>query len=388
MTVDELIEQVKQECVGSTVEPGIVADVNLANAVYEVKTEGGFPTPACETDEEEAVKSNGDSNASIEGVPITSASAAPGGDVESSPIVYSEASSHGERGEPLEDMAWPPKVLEYFPCTLLTFGTEKVPALEEPGSPGVLSPGAVMLIASTASETVTLEPISTPGDEVAMAQGDAQMMDQFTKSVAGSYREGTLRCILDIAETYPDRPAGMYDIARRQCRPLSEDPRRARKFGGPTARSAPRSFRPLDTIREEELGGDMFITHVLFLPKEEDLPSAPFPCVGKSDAFDEESVARPVPGETVAEGTGASSSTAAPKAEAPVRKSWRSRRSVSRIRYGQQVVKVVRLAAPKAGFGRRASPASGSYQLLKQSRKVSPPKIMTLRVPGITMRAA
>ena len=71
MTVDELIEQVKQECVGSTVEPGIVADVNLANAVYEVKTEGGFPTPACETDEEEAVKSNGDSDASIEGVPIT-----------------------------------------------------------------------------------------------------------------------------------------------------------------------------------------------------------------------------------------------------------------------------------------------------------------------------
>ena len=47
-----------------------------------------------------------------------------------------------------------------------------------------------------------------------MALGDAMMMEQFTKSLAGSYREGTLRCILDIAETYPDRPAGVYDIAR------------------------------------------------------------------------------------------------------------------------------------------------------------------------------
>ena len=43
-----------------------------------------------------------------------------------------------------------------------------------------------------------------------------------------------------------------------------------------------------------------------------------------------------------------------------------------------------RLDDPKAGFGRRASPASGSYQLLKQSRKVSSPKTMTPRVPGTT----
>ena len=72
------------------------------------------------------------------------------------------------------------------------------------------------------------------------------------------------------------------------------------------------------------------------------------------------------------------------KAEAPLKKSWRSRRSVSRIRYGQHIVKVVRLDDPKVGFGRRASPTPGSYQLLKTSRKVSPPATMTPRVPGTT----
>ena len=140
----------------------------------------------------------------------------------------------------------------------------------------------------------------------------------------------------------------------------------------------------MDTIREMELGEYIPITHVFILPKEESLPSASCPCVGKSDASDEEGVAKLAPGVSVEEGTGASSSTATPKVEALAKRSWRSRRSVSRIRYGQQVVQVLRLDDPKAGFGRRASPASGSYQLLKQSRKVSPPKTMTPRVPGTT----
>ena len=276
-TVDDLMEQVKQECVETTVEPGVVADVNLANMVYDLKMEGAQPTPVFDTDEDEAVRSGGDSDVSIEGVPVTSAEAAPGGDVDSSPSVYSEASSHGERGEPLEELAWPPPVLEGCPLLLLTIGQSFVPAPDvEPGSLGVLSPGAIISLASTASATVALEPIITPEDEAAMALGDAMMMDQFTKSLAGLYREGTLICVLDIAEMYPDRPAGMYDIARGQCRSLSEDPRRARSYGGRTAKGKPKSFRPMDTIREMELGDDTPINHVLFLPKEENLPSAPF----------------------------------------------------------------------------------------------------------------
>ena len=99
---------------------------------------------------------------------------------------------------------------------------------------------------------------------------------------------------MEIAETFPDRPAGMYDVAHGQCRSLSEDPRRTLRYGGSTARGSPRSFRPLETIREAELGEDLPITHVLFLPKDENFPSAPFPCVGKSDQSDE---ALPVPAE-------------------------------------------------------------------------------------------
>ena len=47
-------------------------------------------------------------------------------------------------------------------------------------------------------------------------------------------------------------------------------------------------------------------------------------------------------------------------------------------------MKVVRLDDPKAGCGRRASPAPGTYQLHKTSRKVSPLITMTPRVPGTT----
>ena len=123
-------------------------------------------------------------------------------------------------------------------------------------------------------------------------------------------------------------------------------------------------FRPLDTIREEELGDDLPVTHVLFLPKEENLPSAPFPCVGKSDKSDEEALATPILTET----------EVGVLANLRLRLSQSARNKVqgrggtddlfSRVRYGQQVAIVVRLADPKAGFGRRQSPVAGSYQLL------------------------
>ena len=181
-----------------------------------------------------------------------------------------------------------------------------------------------------------------------------------------------MRCILGIGQTYPDRRAGMYETARGHCRSLSEDPRRARKFGGPTAGGAPRSFRPHDAIREEELGEGLPITHVLFLPKEENRHSVSCVGVGKSDKSDEEGVAMQITTESRLGGTGASSSSAAPKSIEASAKSCRSRRSDSRVRCGQQIVKVVRLANRKAGFGRRGSLAAGPYQLLKQNRKVSP----------------
>ena len=56
MTVEELIELVKNEPVEFTVEPGVVADVNVANVVYDIQAEVGLPTPAFDTDEEAEVK--------------------------------------------------------------------------------------------------------------------------------------------------------------------------------------------------------------------------------------------------------------------------------------------------------------------------------------------
>ena len=148
-------------------------------------------------------------------MPITAGQSAPGGDVESSPAVPSESSSHEERGDPLAEMAWPPRVLDSYPLTLLLMGKVTVMLPEEPGSLGV-----VISLASTASETLTLEPIATAEDEAVIANCDVLVADLFVNSLAGSYRERTLRCIMDYAETFPDRPAGMYEVARGQCRSL------------------------------------------------------------------------------------------------------------------------------------------------------------------------
>ena len=89
-------------------------------------------------------------------------------------------------------------------------------------------------------------------DEAEIVSCDRQIADIFVKSLAGSYREGTLRSIMDIAEMFPGRPAGMYDIARGQCRSLSEDPRRTIRHGGRTARGPSEIFSP---SRDYQRGG-------------------------------------------------------------------------------------------------------------------------------------
>ena len=67
---------------------------------------------------------------------------------------------------------------------------------------------------------------------------------------------------------------------------------------------------------------------------------------------------------------------------------WRSRRSVSRIRYGRKTVKIIRLDDAGAGFGRRRSPAPGHSQIAGQSRKAAHPELRTARVPGTTVSAS
>ena len=143
---------------------------------------------------------------------------------------------------------------------------------------GVGAPGGP----SSSRQTPIPVAATTPEDEELIATVDAMIPDLFLRSLSGSFREGTVRCLLDLTETYPDRPAGMYDIARGQCRSLSEDPRRKRQLDMPTASSSAKSISPLETIYEDELGEAVPTTHALFLPKDETLPSAPFPVPGKS----------------------------------------------------------------------------------------------------------
>ena len=63
---------------------------------------------------------------------------------------------------------------------------------------------------------------------------------------------------------------------------------------------------------------------------------------------------------------------------------WRKRRSASRIHYGKRTLRVVRLADAKAGFRRRRSPAPGTPQMMRQSRKVDAPVVLTNPVLGST----
>ena len=138
-------------------------------------------------------------------------------------------------------------------------------------APPVISPAS-----SAGSENILFEPVLSVEDTALLAEVDAAIPDLFIISFAGSYQEGTIRCTLNIAETYLDRPVGMYEIARGQCRSLSEDPKRRRQLDMPSASAAARSIRPLETIYEDELGDVAPMIHALFLPKEETLPSAPF----------------------------------------------------------------------------------------------------------------
>ena len=168
----------------------------------------------------------------------------------------------------------------------------------------------------------------------------------------------------------------MPGIARGQCRSLSKDPRRRIDADLPVAVSAPRSYTlgemATSRVDEDELGEALPITHVLLLPVDETLPSAPFTVAGKLDPSDEGNsfgimlTAKPV------------------KDRRTLRPAWRRRRPISRIKFGRRTVKVVRLGDPKVGFGRRESLAPGSSQFATQNRKASPPAILTPKMPGAT----
>ncbi|MFM7977693.1 MAG: hypothetical protein ACKPKO_00110, partial [Candidatus Fonsibacter sp.] len=121
----------------------------------------------------------------------------------------------------------------------------------------------------------------TPDDVAMIAETDRNVPEVFNRALAGSLKEGTLRCLVDLKGTFLDRPAGMPHIARGQCRSLSEEPNRLSRSDLPRAVSAPRTYGPGFGFKEDEDSDNekeaVPITHALFIRDTEDLPSAPFP---------------------------------------------------------------------------------------------------------------
>ena len=214
----------------------------------------------------------------------------------------------------------------------------------QPVSLGGASPGA-QSTTSTRSEEATPQPILVTEDVEASEEINQTMLELYMASLAASFKEGKLRCIIDLAETFPDRPAGMYDAARGQCRSLSEDPSGRRTVG----RRSKSGSRTLQSIQEDsELGDDILVAHALFLPTNELLPSAPFPILGKWGPSDEftamfvegvesmyESLPRPEPSESGYR-------------KKPMLEEWLRRRLVSRARYGNNTIRAIRLSGKKS----------------------------------------
>ena len=108
-----------------------------------------------------------------------------------------------EMGEPLDSLAWPPRVLDEQPFSLLIKQVRE--PVSQPGLLGGTSLGVGSLVSpiSTALEQVTLEPITSPDDAAMVVEIDAHLPELFMKLLGGSYCEGTIVCSMDIAENLP-----------------------------------------------------------------------------------------------------------------------------------------------------------------------------------------
>ena len=148
-------------------------------------------------------------NVSMEPPPVEAVA-----EVSDAPVVIGATSSE-ERGDPLDDVASSPR-------SCLRVVTSRVRSR-------VCLAELLLRVAHWCHlrpRRPSVQPITTLGDEEEIAKVEDLLAELFMRSLVGSYREGTVRCIMDLAETYPDRPAGMYDLARGRCRSLSEDPKR------------------------------------------------------------------------------------------------------------------------------------------------------------------
>ena len=95
-TAADYIQQAKQEEPLTTVEPGIVADVNIANDIYTILEGDDVVTPTL--DDDDLAKGEEDSDVSIEDLPVIKEA-----EVGASPLPATPSSS-SEMGDPVEPL--------------------------------------------------------------------------------------------------------------------------------------------------------------------------------------------------------------------------------------------------------------------------------------------
>ncbi|MFM7984436.1 MAG: hypothetical protein ACKPKO_34435, partial [Candidatus Fonsibacter sp.] len=227
----ETAESIKTEC-GEQVTVNKVFDSELANVLFTIGEEDvdiavaevqkvavvDAPEGSEEEDKEDLVSIEVDAD-TAQGIDLDEA----GEPVLPAPTVPSE--SEAEPEEPA--MLWPPRVIDDCPCSLL-HGT--------------------MPLTSGICPACASQP--TPEDVAMVAETDKNIPETFNRALAGSFKEGTLRCLVDLTGTFLDRPAGMPQIARGQCRSLSVLPNRLSRSDLP--RSAPRTCGLGHGFKEDE----------------------------------------------------------------------------------------------------------------------------------------
>ena len=184
----------------TAVEPGVVADDDLANALFEIPAEEYSPshTPSMVPDVEDEDNKSGTETEVEEGQSLHE------DDLPVGPSLAAESGYATEQsGAPPVDMAWPLPVLEGYPLTLVLKDHIMGP---QPVSPGGTSPGA-QSSTSTQSEEATPQPILITEDVEVIEEMTETMPELFIASLAGSFKEGKLRCIF--------RPRG--DPPRSAC---------------------------------------------------------------------------------------------------------------------------------------------------------------------------
>ncbi|MFM7982186.1 MAG: hypothetical protein ACKPKO_22990, partial [Candidatus Fonsibacter sp.] len=103
------------------------------------------------------------------------------------PMSDSESEQEAPSAPEHHGLLLPPRFLDGYPCPLLTYSDQ--PELDSGIRPAKAT-------------------IPSTRDLALIEEVDKKVPEVFNKALAGSFREGTLRCLLDITGTFPDRPGG------------------------------------------------------------------------------------------------------------------------------------------------------------------------------------